>query len=50
MNLLFVLIVLMVLLGFSGFYVGGPMMGTLGSALIVFVLLVLFYNGGLSRK
>jgi hypothetical protein len=50
MNLLGVLIVLMLLLGVSGFYIGGPMVGGCSFALILPVLLVLFFAGNFSRR
>ncbi|MCE0497164.1 MAG: hypothetical protein LV481_04370 [Methylacidiphilales bacterium] len=50
MNLLTFLIVVMLLLGCGGFYLGGPLVGGSGFGLILLVLLVLVFTGNLSRR
>lgn len=49
MNLLVVLIVLMLLFGGSGFYLGGPIIGGSGFGLTLLICLGVFFSGALRR-
>lgn len=40
----------MLVFGGGGFYLGGPVIGGSGFGLVLLVLLVLYFTGGLNRR